>query len=121
VCAAYQPERTETRLAEGTVFAGYLNDELAGCSMLRRNIITGLFVRKDLQRKGLGTILLDHALLKVQQDNSPVVLVYSSISAADFYQRANFKFIGRDRGGGYDTLIHVRWLGAGPAPPDFPS
>jgi GNAT superfamily N-acetyltransferase len=98
--------------AEGTIYAGYLAGELIGCSMLRQNFIIGLFVRRDLQGNGFGTILLDHALSKALDERVTVVGVSSSITAVKFYQKSNFRFIARYKGSGYDMMLHYRRLGA---------
>lgn len=65
------------------------NDIIQGFIGLTDNYIEGIFVKDDMQSKGIGKLLLDY--VKNIKDNLTLYVYQKNIRAIKFYQREGFK------------------------------
>jgi len=71
-------------------------DELVGfaCLDVHLSLITALYVHPDFIRQGIGTHLLNFINKTAQESGCKFIKVWSSLTAASFYNTRGFKVIG---------------------------
>lgn len=76
-------------LSKSEVYVYLDNDIIQGFIGLSDNRIEGIFVKNDMQSKGIGKLLLDY--VKDIKDNLTLYVYQKNIRALKFYQNENFK------------------------------
>ena len=79
-------------LIDNKIYTAYLNDELVGVSCINnQNHLSDLFVRKEYQNNGIGSMLLKQVI----EDNNQYgdITLNANKEYLNFYKENNFKII----------------------------
>jgi putative acetyltransferase len=94
ICANFKLEKVIEKMAERDVFVAIFEDKIVGTISLGGNKLHSLFVEPQLQKSGIGALLVAHLEIHATCKGIPTLRVSSSITARDFYQRLGYSQLG---------------------------
>ncbi len=104
-------EKIKEKIGKREVFVGAEEDKIIGCVSFHvsdnKNIISGLYVRHDMQGKGIGEQLMKFIENHAVDRSVKNLILYSTINAEKFYKKIGYEVIKKSPGkvGDVDFIV----------------
>ncbi|MEA2952114.1 MAG: hypothetical protein QOJ96_1634 [Alphaproteobacteria bacterium] len=93
ICTNFTVEKVVQKMAERDVFVCFQDDVLAGTISLGDDKLHSLFVEPCLQRRGVGTLLVEYLEKHAIRRGFSLLRLSSSITARPFYESLGYQLI----------------------------
>jgi GNAT superfamily N-acetyltransferase len=108
--AAYELHKISSWIQSCGVLCADIEGVLAGCVILDKDRVNGLFVLPDYRGKGLGVRLLRRGGALARTRGTRIQLVSSALGAQNFYAKNGFQVVSRVPSPNYDMVLMFKLL-----------
>ena len=107
---SFTPAAIREFLGKRRVFVAVTADRVVGTASLDGNVVRTIFVAPDMQRRGVGRLLMAEIDRVARRAGLDVLTVPSSVTAEGFYSRLGFQAVRDHHHGDERTIIMERDL-----------
>lgn len=107
LCREFSPSKVRERFGNRASFVAFQNDVVVGTATLDGDEIRSVFVRPDLQNKGIGRVLMEQIEVAAKASGADVLRGYSSLAAIHFYLHLGYEKLREKREADGEVTIEI--------------